>query len=116
MTYPKKVKIDCMSGNNEYDNLVTNDGNKESKEFKNNMPYKGYLSNCDILLYPASLSNKRKTIFENQISLNGGNIIKEISSIKNYNEPLVLIDDNLIDRDRINKMIEKVMDSVKSSR
>ena len=102
-----------MSENNEFDNLVTCNG---KKEFKNNMSYKGYLSNCDILLYPASLSNKRKTIFENQISLNGGNIIKEISSIKNYNEPLVLIDDNLIDRDRINKMIEKVMDSVKSSR
>ena len=116
MAYPKKVKIDCMSGNNKYDNQVTNDGNKESRELKNNVPYKGYLSNCDIHLYPASLSNKRKTIFENQISLNGGNIIKEISSIKNYNEPLVLIDDNLIDRDRINKMIEKVMDSVKSSR
>ena len=51
MAYPKKVKIDCMSGNNKYDNQVTNDENKESRELKNDMPYKGYLSNCDILLY-----------------------------------------------------------------
>ena len=75
-----------------------------------------YLSNCNILLYPAALSNKRKTLFENQINLNGGNLITNLSSLKDSEKPIVLIDDNLIDPSRIYQMIKKIEESADTER
>ena len=117
MSISKKRKASCVSSNEQSKSLDTKTEQNINKELKkNSVPIKGYLSNCDIFLHPASLSSKRKKLFENQIHLNGGNIIKDLSCMTNYKEPFVLIDDNLIDRTRIDLMIKKVEDSAKSLR
>lgn len=113
----KKRKLNCASNDKKSESKCDEVESNRSIELKSSsMPKKGYLSNCDIFLYPASLSNTRKTLFENQITLNGGNLIKHLTCVRNYKEPYVLIDDNLIDRTRIDTMIKKVQDAAQSLR
>ena len=117
MSNHKKIKLSCAGNDKQSESKCVEIESNRSNELKSNsMPIRGYLSNCDIFLYPASLSNTRKTLFENQINLNGGNLIKHLTCIRNYKEPYVLIDDNLIDRTRIDTMIKKVQESAQSLR
>lgn len=71
----------------------------------------GFLRGCTIYLHSASLSKSRKTLFENQVLSNGGKLISNLSSIKNVERTIILIDDNLIDKERISRMIEKIQSS-----
>ena len=73
--------------------------------------HKGFLSGCYIYLHPASLSKSRKALFEKQIASNGGNLVLAHSCPKDIKRLVILIDDNLIDNERICQMIEKILES-----
>ena len=74
----------------------------------------GFLSAYNIYLHPASLSKNRKKLFEDQVLSNGGKLISDLPSFINVDTPLILIDDNLIDKKRISQMIEKIENSKSS--
>ena len=57
-----------------------------------------------------------KTLFEKQITVNGGHLITNLSSLNDSETPIVLIDDDLIDHSRIDQMITKIEESANSVR
>ena len=71
----------------------------------------GFLSDCYIHLHAASLSKTRKALFEKQILSNGGTLITNTSSPSNAKRIFVLIDDDLVQKERINQLIEKILAS-----
>ena len=113
MFVPKKRKQDCISRSVKRTNNNTPINEKRMCDAPetHRESVGGYLSNCDILLHPASLSNKRKTLFEKQITVNAGHLITNLSSLKDSETPIVLIDDDLLDPSRIDQMIKKIEES-----
>ena len=118
MSVPKKRKQNCISRSvkRTNDNTIINEKRMCDTPETHRESVGGYLSNCDILLHPASLSNKRKTLFEKQITVNGGHLIANLSSLNDSETPIVLIDDDLIDHSRIDQMIKKIEGSANSVR
>ena len=84
---------------------------RDSRQDTNIKANNGFLCGCNIYLHSASLSKSRKTLFENQVLSNSGKLISNLSLIKNVERTIILIDDNLIDKDRISRMIEKIQSS-----
>ena len=110
MSVPKKRKESDNSSTLINETECTSKINKAAcvepnSSFKTNT---GFLSDYHIYLHPASLSKSRKTLFEKQIISNGGKLISQLSSLKYVKNPVILIDDDLIDKQRLNQIIKKM--------
>lgn len=115
MSTSKKRKLNELEGPLTYQIEDHSQVKKRGGDLSTNIKTSsGFLSEYNIYLHPASLSKTRKTLFENQVLSNGGKLISDLSSFRNVEKPVILIDDNLIDKKRISQMIEKIENSKSS--
>ena len=85
-TNPKKPRIEC--------------NRKKS--------LKGFFTNHNFYVHSAALSKTRRVLFEKQITSNGGYFIHELATFKKQEKVIVLLDDELINKERIPQMIQKL--------
>ena len=85
-TNPKKPRIEC--------------NRKKS--------LKGFYTNHNFYVHSAALSKNRRVLFEKQITSNGGHFIHELATFKKQEKVIVLLDDELINKERIPQMIQKL--------
>ena len=81
---------------------------KSGVESDSNDQLAQYLVGFNIYLHPASLSKGRKALFEKQILSSGGTVISNLPCHDKLQKITILIDDNLVDGDRISQMIAKI--------
>ena len=97
---------------NDYDNGEKSEkcSKKEKSwvESDNKDQIEPYLVGFNIYLHPASLSKSRKALFEKQVLSSGGTVINSLPCHQKFEKITILIDDNLIDGDRISQMITKI--------
>ena len=70
--------------------------------------FKGFFTNHNFYVHSAALSKNRRVLFEKQITSNGGHFIHELATFKKPEKVIVLLDDELINKERIPQMIHKL--------
>ena len=70
--------------------------------------FKGFFTNHNFYVHSAALSKNRRVLFEKQITSNGGHFIHELATFKKPEKVIVLLDDELINKERIPQMIQKL--------
>lgn len=93
-----------MSSKRKADHQTPGEPEKRIKE-------SGFLHGFSLYLHPAALSKARKSIFQNQIKKHGGNLIDSLNEELECTEIVVLIEDQMIEKSKLENIVKMTRDS-----